>query len=533
MRLAEKLHSIALAIVLAFGWKRAALAFAAGALSVLALAPFNAWPVLFLTLPVVVWLIDGAVSGRWDGVAAAAWIGYCFGLGYFIAGLYWTGYAFFVEADIFAWLSPFAVLGLPAYLALFPAFGFFLARLLWTRDGSRILAFAAFLTLTEWLRGHVLTGFPWNAFGYALSEPAALAQTASLIGLWGMTFLTLVIFASPAVLITRNAHNRPRWLAPVMALTVLVLMGGYGAVRLSQSPTTFVEGTRLRIMQPNLPQDAKFNYSAKKAVMEKYLALSDRASGPQSRGISDVTILIWPESAFPFLLSREGDVMAQIAGFLPRGTVLVTGATRAADEGRKGPIRHAYNSIYVITHDGGVAAVYDKLHLVPFGEFLPFQDALEAVGLEQLTRVQGGYLPGTIRHALQLPNVPPALPLICYEAIFPDDRAGRDEGPGWIINLTNDGWFGNSTGPYQHLEQARMRAIEQGLPLVRAANTGISAVIDPLGRTQARLDLGVEGILDARLPAATAPTVYARFGDIPAAALVALALLLALRRRLA
>jgi apolipoprotein N-acyltransferase len=265
--------------------------------------------------------------------------------------------------------------------------------------------------------------------------------------------------------------------------------------------------------------------------MKKYLALSDRASGPQSTGVRDVNILIWPESAFPFFLTREADAMAQIADLLPRGTVLITGSVRAPDVPPGTRVTRAYNSIYVIDHDGSVLSVYDKLHLVPFGEFLPFQDLLERIGLEQLTRVQGGFIAGTRRRALEIPGASRALPLICYEIIFPGDIANRNERPGWIVNLTNDGWFGISTGPYQHLQQARLRAIEQGLPVVRAANTGISAVIDPAGRIVARLGLGLEGVLDSGLPSAIPPTIYARAGDIPAAIVVSVALMLAISRR--
>jgi apolipoprotein N-acyltransferase len=528
---ANKLRAAGLAIILAWGWKRAAIALVAGALSALAMAPFNAWPVLFVTFPVAVWLIDGAAAGRWRGVPAAAMSGFWFGLGYFVPGLYWIGYAFLVDAPTFAWLMPFAVLGLPAYLALFSAFGFALARLLWTRDASRLLALAISLTIGEWLRGHVLTGFPWNAFGYALSEPLALAQTASLIGLWGMTFLCVAIFASPAVLIDGSSRGRKPWIAPVIALLLLGAMGIFGAVRLTLLPTIMTK-VKLRIMQPNLQQDVRFNYSAKADVMQKYLTLSDRASGPQSTGVRDAQILIWPESAFPFFLTREADAMAQIADLLPKGTVLITGSVRAPDVPPGVRITRAYNSIYIIDHDGSVLSVYDKLHLVPFGEYLPFQDLMEKLGFVQLTKVQGGFIPGTRRRALEIPDAPRALPLICYEAIFPGNVAARDDRPGWIINLTNDGWFGISTGPYQHLQQARMRAIEEGLPVVRAANTGISAVIDPEGRIVARLGLGIEGVLDASLPTAIPPTVYARFGDVPAATIVFAALLLVIRRRI-
>jgi apolipoprotein N-acyltransferase len=529
--IASSIRTAGLAVILSWGWRRAVIALLAGAVSSLAMAPFNAWPVLFVTFPVAIWLIDGAGAGRLGGVPAAALTGWLFGFGYFVPGLYWIGNAFLVDAQTFAWLMPFAVIGLPAYLALFTAFGFALARMVWTRDASRILALAAALTLAEWLRGHILTGFPWNAFGYALTEPLALAQTASLIGLWGLTFLSIAIFASPATLIDGRNRNRRPWLAPVAALVLLVAMGVYGAVRLSLHPTEFVDKVKIRIMQPNLQQDVKFNYSAKAAVMQKYLSLSDRSTGPQSTGVRDATILIWPESAFPFFLAREADAMAQIADLLPKGTILITGSVRAPDLPPGTRITRAYNSIYVIDHDGSILSIYDKLHLVPFGEFLPFQGLMEKLGFVQLTKVQGGFIPGTRRKTIALPNAPRVLPLICYEAIFPGDIETRGDRPGWIVNLTNDGWFGISTGPHQHLQQARLRAIEEGLPLVRAANTGISVVTDPLGRIVARLDLGVEGVLDSRLPSAIPPTPYARVGDIPAAIMAAFAFIFVIRRR--
>jgi apolipoprotein N-acyltransferase len=332
-------------------------------------------------------------------------------------------------------------------------------------------------------------------------------------------------------LIDGTSRGRKPWIAPALALAVLLAMTIFGAIRLSRQPTVMLANTKLRIMQPNLQQDARFNYAAKAEVMKKYLTLSDRASGPQSTGVRDVNILIWPESAFPFFLTREADAMAQIAELLPKSTVLITGSVRAPDVPPGTRITRAYNSIYVIDHDGNVLSVYDKLHLVPFGEFLPFQDLMEKIGFEQLTKIQGGFIPGTHRRSMEVPGAPRMLPLICYEAVFPGDVVERNDRPGWIVNLTNDGWFGISTGPYQHLQQARLRAIEQGLPLVRAANTGISAVIDPMGRVVARLGLGLEGVLDSTLPAAIPPTPYARAGDIPAAIILAAAWLFVIRRR--
>jgi len=518
-------------IVLSWGWRRWLIAFAAGALSALAMAPFNVWLILFLTFPTLVWLIDGAGIGHWRGVTAAATTGWWFGFGYFLAGLYWIGYAFLVDAPTFGWLLPIAVIGLPAMLAVFTAFGVGLARLLWTRGATRILALGAALTAAEWLRGHVLTGFPWNAFGYALTSPLALAQSASVIGIWGLTFIAVVVFASPATLTDDHAETRWAWLPLVLGIAVLAGLGGFGALRLARTPTRLVDSVHLRIMQPNLQQDVRFNYAAKQEVMNRYIALSDRASGPQSLGVRDATHLIWPESAFPFFLTREPDALAQIAQLLRGGTVLITGAVRLAE-----PLNSAdpaaYNSIYVIDHDGSIVSLYDKVHLVPFGEYLPFQHVLESLGLQQLTKQRGGFLAGDRRRLISVPGAPPALPLICYEIIFPDELMPKDRRPGWIVNVTNDGWFGISSGPYQHFQQARVRAIEQGLPLVRAANTGISAVVDPLGRIINSLPLGSEGVIDSPLPRPISTPIYARVGDVPAAMIVAIALLAIIRRRI-
>jgi len=518
---------IAQPIVLAWGWRRACIAFVAGALSVAALAPLNLWPVLFVTFPVLVWLIDGASAGRGGGQWAAAGTGWCFGFGYFLAGLYWVGYAFLVDAPTFGWLLPFAVLLLPAGLALFMAAGAALARALWTRGVMRLLALAIALTVTEWLRGHVLTGFPWNALGYALTQPLALAQSASLVGVWGLSFLAVLIFASPATFADHPTDSPRPWLPFACSLALLAGMAGYGAMRLANAPTTFVDGVHLRIVQPNVPQDDKFNYSAKQRIMDHYLALSDRATGPRSNGMQDVTHLIWPESAFPFFLVREPDALGQIAQLLGHRTVLITGAVRPAQTDE-----HAYNSVYVVDRDGSILSVYDKVHLVPFGEYLPFQSFMERLGFKQLTEVVGGFFSGDRHRVLSIPGAPNFLPLVCYEIIFPSAVVPPGERPGWVVNLTNDGWFGISSGPYQHFQEARVRMIEEGLPLARAANTGISAVVDPLGRIIKSLPLGSEGVLDAPLPKAVGPTLYSRTGDSTLALVLAAAALLVLRRRM-
>ena len=523
------LTRLAYAVVLAFGWRRAVIAFVAGVASALALAPINAWPILFLTFPLLIWLVDGSAAGRWSGAMAAAVAGWCFGFGYFLAGLYWVGYAFLVDAKTFGWLLPVAVAGLPAYLALYTALGVAAARLIWVRGPERILALAAALTAAEWLRGHLLSGFPWNTFGYALTQPLALAQSVSLVGIWSLTFLSIAICASPAVLADDVADTPHPRRAPAIGILILVALASYGVVRLWQHPTNYVSGVKLRIMQPNLQQDQKFNYAAKTQIMERYLRLSDRATGPRSNGARDVTHLIWPESAFPFFLTREPDALALIAGLLKPGTELITGAVRAAPDATR---TRAYNSVYVIDPDGSIHGIYDKVHLVPFGEYLPLQNLLERLGLRQLTKMVGGFLSGDRRRAMDVPGAPKMLPLICYEAIFPGAAVPRGERPGWLVNVTNDGWFGISTGPYQHFQQARALAIAEGLPLVRAANTGISAVVDPVGRIVNLLPLGAEGVLDSALPTALAPTIYVMVGDYVLILLLIVSFLIVSHRRI-
>ena len=494
------------------------------------MAPFDAWPVLFITFPILVWLIDGAGDRGWDGIAAAAAIGWWFGFGYFLAGLYWIGYAFLVDAPTFGWLLPIAVIGLPAVLAIYTALGVALARVLWPRGALRILALGVCLTASEWLRGHLLTGFPWNAIGYALTAPLALAQAASVFGIWGLTFIAVVVFASPAALADDRTETRRPWLPLALGVIALAALGGFGAVRLARLPTRLVDGVHLRIMQPNLQQDVRFNYAAKREVMDRYVALSGQTTATSPQGLKDVTHLIWPESPFPFFLTREADALAQIARLLPQNTVLITGAVRLADPDN--PVESGvYNSIYAIDHDGSIRAIYDKVHLVPFGEYLPFEDILERIGLRTLTKQHGGFLAGDRHRMIAIPDAPGALPLICYEILFPGEVASSDSRAGWIVNVTNDGWFGNSTGPYQHFQQARVSAIEQGLPLARAANTGISAVVDPVGRIIGALPLASEGVLDAPLPRPINAPIYARIGDAPSIVVVLIALVAVLRRR--
>jgi apolipoprotein N-acyltransferase len=527
------MQMLAQKILLLGGWHRLAAAYLAGAIAALSLAPLNALPALLVSFPVAIWLLDGTPSGQkrfsWPALRTAFSIGWVFGSGYFMAGFWWIGAAFFVESDDFLWALPFGVIGFPVALALFHGLGFAMARMLWSGSSSRIFAFAGSMTGVEWLRGHVLTGFPWNTLGQAFGGNDMTMQSASVFGLYGLTLIALVVFASPAVLGTANTW-RQRWQLPSLSLLVLVAMFGFGAWRLHSTKIEMVANVKIRIIQPNLGQRAKHRLSGQD-VLSHYLKLSDRATTPGSSGVSDVTHLVWPESPFPFLLAREPQALAQISALLKPSTILITGAARAEDASGESRRTLYFNSIHVVASDGTILDSYDKVHLVPFGEYLPFKELFARIGLRQFIEIPGGFEPGARRKALTIKGLPPALPLICYEAIFADEIHYASQRPGLLLNVTNDGWFGITSGPHQHLAQARMRSVELGVPQIRAANTGISAIIDPLGRTLASLPLGSEGILDSPLPKVVIKTLYESWGHFFAMILLFSSFLLCIRAK--
>ncbi|MEZ5774894.1 MAG: apolipoprotein N-acyltransferase [Hyphomicrobiaceae bacterium] len=519
------------------GWRRPAAALSAGAVSVLAMAPFFLWPVLWLTFPTLVLLLDGAIAEAdrrararplLARILAAATVGWWFGFGYMLPGLYWIGEAFLVEADKFAWLLPFAVTLMPAGLAIFFALAAGLHALSGVIGPARILSLALALSLGEGLRGHVLTGFPWNALGYGLTGSDALMQMASLVGVEGLTFWAVLVFASPALLGDAHAGRNGgtarshHLLMPAAMAVLLALAAVWGAWRLAAPAPGEVAGVRLRLVQPAIPQAEKWEGANRERIFSTFLDLSTRAPDGRPDALAGITHVVWPESSIPFLLLQAPDALARIADILPPGRVLIAGALRAEPmseaEAAANPVQpfRVYNSLAAIDDEGRPLAAYDKLHLVPFGEYLPAQASLEAVGLEQLTHLRGGFTAGRGPRRLDVPGLPVLVPLICYEAIFPEAAAApvsTRERPGFILNVTNDAWFGMSAGPYQHLQQARLRAVEQGLPLVRVANTGITALFDAHGRTLAHLPLGARGTLDVALPLPAPATPFARYGS--------------------
>jgi apolipoprotein N-acyltransferase len=266
-------------------------------------------------------------------------------------------------------------------------------------------------------------------------------------------------------------------------------------------------------VQPSVPQHEKWRPENQERIFRDHIALSETNSAGARDGLNGITHVIWPEAAMPFLPLEYPLAGRAIGDMLPPGTYLIAGALRAEDI-VGAPRRRIFNSLLVFGADGALTGLYDKIHLVPFGEYLPFQQILEAIGLRQLTQLRGGFESGPApRPLMHIQGLPVATPLICYEAIFSNAIVQSSERPGILLNLTNDGWFGNTTGPRQHLHQARVRAVEEGLPLLRAANNGISAVIDPYGRVLARLDLNERGVIDAKVPNGIEPPLYARLGD--------------------
>lgn len=482
------------------GWTRLGLAFLGGLGAAAALPPVYALPLLLIVFPAAILMLDGV---RERPLRSAALIGWSFGFGFFLGGLYWVGFSFLVDAEDHAWMLPFVAVLFPGGLALFFAAAFAAARHFWTEGPERVLTLTLSLMAAEWLRGHVFTGFPWNLFGYAWGFSDAMLQSASLFGIYGLTLTTMLAAASPAALLSRRGWNvTPAALAiPALMAGLLVVNLVFGLVRLANASDETVPGVMLRIVQPNTPQEEKYVPHLR---WQNWLRLLELTNEP---GLERVSHVIWPEAAPPFLLDSDPEALAMIAEILPPSATLLSGTVRidrAKGEDQRGT---PYNSFQVIDSVGEVTATYDKAHLVPFGEYLPFEEFLTALGIRKIVAIPGTFGRGEGPRTLKLPDAPPFAPLICYEIIFPGAVTDPADRPAWLINVTDDSWFRNTSGPRQHLVIARVRAIEEGLPVVRAANTGISAIIDPYGRERAQMSYGIQGILDKPLPAALSSTI--------------------------
>ena len=477
------------------------LSFLSGTGLALAYPPYDILPALAAYAVLLILMEAGERVARRPLVERAL-LGAAFGFGFHLMGLWWIGAAFLVEADRYAVLLPFAVIGLPILLAPFTALATALTGFAPPTIAWRAVALALALSFTEWLRGLVLTGFPWNAAGVGVTQTTLLAQSAAAVGVNGLAIVAVLLGALPAAFV----EARSRWLG-IPAGIALAAMAGFGAYRLLTIPPTPADAPIVHVVQPSVPQADKWRPELRIEIWERLLALTRRGAGDAA---APYDVVVWPETAIPFLYRTPSAEQVALAEALAPHATLVTGAHEAGF-GPDGE-RQNFNTVLVFRPDGTLAERYDKVRLVPFGEYLPLERLMARLGLKGLVEGAGSFVAGSEPQTIAHEALPPFQPLICYEALFPHFEA---EAPAaWIVNVTNDGWFGNTPGPRQHLRHASLRAVERGLPLVRSANTGISAIFDSAGRAVDMVPLNLPGTITAPLPAARS-TPYAIWGDKP------------------
>lgn len=474
---------------------RALLTFVAGAAMAFSAPPTAWWPFLFICLSTFYVLLSPLKGWR------AFLSGWLFGFGYFVVGLYWIGNALLVPGNEFKWVWPLAIVGLPIGLAIFTG----LAALAATRfadfktwRGYCIFVFC--LVTSEYLRGNILTGFPWNLFGYSWAHHLAVVQSVSLFGVYGLTLLTTLWACVPGILYLRGATLKQ---CAVPGLAVVLSIGAlysWGAMRLKDHPTQNRDDLIVRVVQPNIAQEDKSNPDLFVPNLRKLMGASAAPFLP-----GKTYAIIWPETAISDYALADTNVSDFIRKSLPgkeTSYYIVAGTLRHEDS--VGEKTTYYNS--VVTYDRNLKALesYDKSHLVPFGEYIPFKDYIP---LHPFVRFSG-FTPGGGIITQGTTPLPPYSGLVCYEVIFAGEVVEKSLRPEWMVNVTNDGWYADSAGPYQHLSMAVYRAVEEGIPLIRSANTGISAIIDPNGRMIRHLNYGIGGYIDAPLPAALRPTLF-------------------------
>jgi apolipoprotein N-acyltransferase len=469
------------------GWRRRIVWLFSGALAVLALPPFFAFPVLPVCFAVLLWSLQGVRCNK--GALSAGW---WFGTGHFAAGFYWVSHAFLVQPEIYGWMIPFALLGLGGGLAIFPMLAIWASWRLTDGLVRRAVLLAVFWSVAEFARGHLLTGFPWNLLGHVWAIDPAPMQFASVVGVYGLSFVTAMFATLPAAVI---GGSRGR-LAAVAGLLIAVLLWGGGAARLALSgaeePVVALSDLApdvpvIQIVQPNIPQREKWVPELQNQHFTQLLEMSRR---PAEMSPDQKRIVIWPETAATFFVETRPKARLQMAAMLGEDDILITGAPRTYP--RDTDEYKVWNAIQVIDPRGEIVASFDKFHLVPFGEYVPFRSILP---FPKLTAGRTDFSAGPGPQTLSVAGMPSFSPLICYEVIFPDAVVDNENRPDWLLNVTNDGWFGHSAGPYQHMAAARFRAVEEGIPLVRAAYTGVSVMFDAYGRKLADLPLREGGVL--------------------------------------
>ncbi len=473
-----------------------------GLLAGLGFAPIYLLPGWFIGLAGLIWIARLAESRREAFLGAWWW-----SLGQTIPGIYWITSSFLIDAARFGWLAAPVVGALATYLALFPALSILAAWHARKNSWAFVLALAGSWTIMELARGWALTGFPWNLAAYVWGFATPMMQSAAIWGAWGLSLVTMLIGGMLAMALARPWRRAGAPLAIGAALLLALL--AFGAWRLGQ-PGPAATDITLRLVQANISQWDKLTGKDRAGQAIKHLKLSLQP------GEADFDAVIWPETAATFFLDRQPDWRGLIASAAPAGGYVITGGLRG--EPPLGDPQTYWNSLYAIDRLGTVRATSDKFHLVPLGEFVPLRHLFPFI--RKLTGGGGNFSSGLGPVTLQLPGLPGFSPLICYEAIFPGAVTDPSDRPEWLLNLTNDGWFGNSSGPYQHFASARFRAVEEGLPLIRAANSGVSGAVDSLGRIVAQTEFGESVVLDVRLPGALPPTMFQAWGLFPVGFLI-------------
>lgn len=463
----------------------------------LVFAPFIAFPV---------WLILTEIhqQASWKKSFALGWL---FGLGYFTVGLYWITFSLGVDIAVFWWLVPFALLGIPAALAVYVGTMTVFLQLTRSSGFSRCFWFAALWTTTEIAWGTGPLALPWNPLGDIWTGFDPILQTLSVVGIYGLTLFTALFVSFPIML--RPSQLSSLRISYVAGLFILFgITTSWGMIRPSHTPLEKQkEKTWVRLVQPCVPLEMSWDKNKAKAQMDDLLRLSSTPSDKTPN------IVIWPESALPLLLDEDAGARQYIVQSLPAGAYLASGSlSRIRRPGEKVIV---HNSLVMVDPNADVVAKYDKHHLVPYGEYLPLRKYIPD-GIRKVTSGEIDYTPGMGSATVDIDPIPAFSPLICFEGIFSAQVVAPGEPrPKWMLNITNDAWFGHTSGPYQHLQLARMRSIEEGIPLVRVANSGISAVFDAFGREVARKPLGEKGILDVQLPPALQdPTIFATYGQL-------------------
>ena len=478
-----------------------------GALGVLGQAPFHFWPVFALSISGLLILLDGAAT-RPKPILSGFGIAWSWAFGYFLAGMFWVGNAFLVDAEKFALLMPFAVTALPALLAMCWGFGGALVLAFWRSDASRVVVFAVALSLAEFARGHILTGLPWNLPAYIWQPGNIISQTSALIGPYGLSLLTLFVLASPAGIVLSQNKAFGKTIG-TCAVAVAIGAFAFGAIRLNGAGVVNPmagSGPIISAGQAGFTQKEVWESANSLRVTQSYLDLLDHPKARQA------DVVVWPEGTFPFMLQEQPEVLAALDARLGDRT-LALGSIRRT---RSGQGDTYFNSLFVLDRSQGslaLSAVYDKYHLVPFGEYLPFRSIFQAMGIASLVSYEGEMTPGPAPATLNVRGAPVADPRICYEIVFPHFNPAALNKAGWILNVSVDAWYGDLLGPDQHYAKARARAIETGMPVVRAASGGWSAIIDRYGRPLDQHRAGA-GYASARLPLNAQSTFYSRHGDM-------------------